>query len=206
MSELDRLVAELRACRLCRDAPRFGPSLPHEPRPIIQAAPTARLLIASQAPGTRAHASGQPFTDASGDRLRFWLGLDKARFYDSAKVAIVPMGHCFPGLDAKGGDLPPRRECALRWRSPVLAGLPDLRLVLVIGRYARDFHLPEWKSGGMTETVMAWRQILSTPRTPRVLPLPHPSWRNNGWLRRNPSFEEELLPALRVEVEQVLAA
>ncbi len=204
MSELDRLVAELRACRLCRDAPRFGPSLPHEPRPIIQAAPTARLLIASQAPGTRAHASGQPFTDASGDRLRSWLGLDKARFYDASTVAIVPMGHCFPGLDAKGGDLPPRRECALRWRAPILASLPDLRLVLVIGRYARDFHLPEWKNGGLTETVMAWRQILSAPRTPRVLPLPHPSWRNNGWLRRHQWFEEELLPALRAEVARVL--
>ena len=104
----------------------------------------------------------------------------------------------------ESGDLPPRRECALRWRSPVLAGLPDLRLVLVIGRYARDFHLPEWRGGGLTGTVMAWRQILSTPRVPRVLPLPHPSWRNNGWLRRNPWFEEELLPALRTEVERVL--
>ena len=204
MNELDRLVADLRACRLCRDAPRYGPPLPHEPRPIIQIAPTARLLIASQAPGTRAHASGQPFTDASGDRLRTWLGLDMARFYDASKVAIAPMGHCFPGLDAKGGDLPPRRECALHWRASVLSSLPDLELVLVIGRYARDWHLPEWKASGLTETVMAWRQILSAPRRPRALPLPHPSWRNNHWLRKHPWFEEEVLPALREEVRRVL--
>jgi len=201
---IEPLVAELRACRICRDAPRFGPALPHEPRPIIQVAPTARLLIASQAPGTRAHASGAPFTDASGDRLRMWLALDHDAFYDASRVAIAPMGHCFPGLDAAGGDLPPRRECALRWRAPVLAALTELELILVIGRYARDFHLPEWKGGGLTETVMAWRQILSAPRRPRILPLPHPSWRNNGWLKRHPWFEAEALPAVRDAVAEAV--
>jgi uracil-DNA glycosylase len=201
---LDSLVAELKACRLCRDAPRFGPVLPHEPRPILQIAPTARLLIASQAPGTRAHRSGVPFSDASGDRLRQWLGLDHATFYDASRVAIVPMGHCFPGLDAKGGDLPPRRECALHWRSRMLAGLAELELVLVIGRYARDWHLPEWKGSGLTETVMAWRQIFAAPRTPKVVPLPHPSWRNNHWLRKHPWFEEEVLPVVRDAVREAV--
>jgi len=204
LTDIDTLVADLRACRLCRDAPRFGGPLPHEPRPIIQISSTARLLIASQAPGTRAHASGMPFTDASGDRLRQWLALDHATFYDEARVAIAPMGHCFPGQDAKGGDLPPRRECALRWRAPVLSGLSELQLILVIGRYARDWHLPEWKGVGLTETVMAWRQILSAPRRPKVVPLPHPSWRNNHWLRRHPWFEEEVLPVVRREVRAAI--
>jgi uracil-DNA glycosylase len=198
------LLSELRACRICRDAPRFGPPLPHEPRPIVQASPTARLCIASQAPGTRAHRSGKPFYDPSGVRLRAWLGLDEERFYDAAQVAIVPMGHCFPGLDAKGGDLPPRRECAPAWRGPVLAVMPDLRLVLLIGQYAQAWHLGAEFRGGLTETVRRWREILAEPRRPRLLPLPHPSWRNNGWLKRNPWFEAELLPALRREVRAIL--
>jgi uracil-DNA glycosylase len=201
---LATLVAELKACRLCRDAHRFGQPLPHEPRPILQIAPGARLLIASQAPGTRAHASGVPFTDASGDRLRQWLGLDHETFYDASRVAIVPMGHCFPGLDAKGGDLPPRRECALHWRERMLAGLNDLELVLVIGRYARDWHLPEWKGSGLTETVMAWRQVFSAPRRPKVVPLPHPSWRNNHWLRKHQWFEAEALPVIRAAVSEAV--
>jgi uracil-DNA glycosylase len=200
----DDLLAELRACRICRDAPRFGPPLPHEPLPIVQASPTARLCIASQAPGTRAHRSGKPFYDPSGVRLRAWLGLDEAAFYDASRVAIVPMGHCFPGLDAKGGDLPPRRECAPVWRARVFAGMPELQLVLLIGQYAQAWHLREDFRGGLTETVRRWREILSEPRRPRLLPLPHPSWRNNGWLKRNPWFEAELLPALRREVRTIL--
>lgn len=201
---LDAVLAELRACRLCRDAPLYGPPLPHEPRPVIQAEASARLLIASQAPGTRVHASGQPFTDRSGDRLRDWLGLDKPRFYDASRVAIVPMGHCFPGHDAKGGDLPPRRECAPAWRPRVLAALPNIELILVIGRYAQAWHLGPKAAVDLTATVADWRAIFAQERTPRILPLPHPSWRNNGWLRNNPWFEAELLPVLRAEVARLI--
>ncbi len=132
------------------------------------------------------------------------MGVDDATFYDPAKVAIAPMGHCFPGLDAKGGDLPPRRECAPRWREPVLAALSNLRLVLVIGQYARDWHLPERRGSGLTETVMAWRDIMAAHRAPLIIPLPHPSWRNSGWLKRHPWFEVEVLPVLRERVAAAL--
>ncbi|WP_091951609.1 uracil-DNA glycosylase family protein [Methylorubrum salsuginis] len=196
-------AAALRACRICRDAPRFGAPLPHEPRPVVQGSADARLLIASQAPGNRAHRSGVPFNDPSGIRLRAWLGLSEAAFYDAAKVAILPMGACFPGLDAKGGDRPPRRECAPAWRTELLAGLPRLDLILVIGQYAQAWHLGP-RPGGLTETVAGWRDILEASTRPRILPLPHPSWRNNGWLRKNPWFEAELLPVLRAEVEAAL--
>jgi uracil-DNA glycosylase len=202
--QLDTLVADLKACRICRDEPRFLPALPHEPRPVIQIASTARILIAGQAPGTRVHASGKPFTDPSGDRLRQWMGVDEEAFYDASRIAIVPMGHCFPGLDAKGGDLPPRRECAPRWRRPIIDALPDLRLILVIGQYARDWHLPEWKGQGLTETVMAWREIGAAHPEPRIIPLPHPSWRNSGWLKKHPWFETELLPVLRERLSAVI--
>lgn len=201
---LDDLVGQLRQCRLCRVAPRYGMSLPHEPRPIIQGSGTARLCIASQAPGTRAHASGKPFYDPSGVRLRAWLDLDEARFYDETKIAIVPMGACFPGQDAKGGDLPPRRECAETWRPAIFEALPNLKLILVIGQYAQAWHLGDEFRGGLTGTVRRWREILGGPRQPRVLPLPHPSWRNNGWLRTNPWFEAELLPALRREIRDLV--
>ncbi len=203
---LAALIDRLHACRICRDAPRFGRALPHEPRPVIQASPTARLCIAGQAPGTRVHASGRPFTDPSGDRLRDWLGIGHADFYDAGRVAIVPMGHCFPGLDAKGGDLPPRRECAETWRAPVFAALPDLELILLIGQYAQRWHLGPELGPSLTETMSRWRAILDKPRRPRLLPLPHPSWRNNAWLRRNPWFEAELLPVLRAEVTRLLHA
>ncbi|MCV9938557.1 uracil-DNA glycosylase family protein [Boseaceae bacterium BT-24-1] len=201
---LDDVLAELRACRICRDAPLYGPPLPHEPRPVIQAQASARLLIASQAPGTRVHASGRPFTDRSGDRLRDWLGLDHAGFYDASRVAIVPMGHCFPGLDAKGGDLPPRRECAPAWRERVLGALPHIELVLVIGRYAQAWHLGPKAAADLTATVADWRNIFAGERKPRILPLPHPSWRNNGWLRKNPWFEAELVPVLQAEVARLV--
>ncbi|MBX9930519.1 MAG: uracil-DNA glycosylase family protein [Methylobacterium sp.] len=199
----DQTAEALRACRIYRDAPHYGAPLPQEPRPIVQGTAMARLCIASQAPGTRAHRSGIPFQDPSGIRLRDWLGLDEADFYDPDRVAILPMGACFPGLDAKGGDRPPRRECAPRWRAELLAGLPDLDLILVIGQYAQAWHLGPML-GGLTATVRAWRQILSQPRRPRVLPLPHPSWRNNGWLKANPWFAAELLPALKAEVAAVM--
>jgi uracil-DNA glycosylase len=200
----DATARALRACRLCRDAPLYGAPLPQEPRPIIQGSARARLCIASQAPGTRAHRSGIPFMDPSGIRLRAWLGLDGPDFYDASRVAIVPMGACFPGLDAKGGDKPPRRECAERWRAEVFSGLPDLDLILVIGQYAQGWHLGRGE-GGLTGTVARWREILSEARRPRVLPLPHPSWRNNGWLKANPWFEAELLPVLKAEVARVMA-
>jgi uracil-DNA glycosylase len=202
---LAALLRELRACRICRDAPAYPPPLPQEPRPIIQAGASARLCIASQAAGTRAHASGQPFTDRSGIRLRDWIGLDEAQFYDENRVAIVPMGHCFPGLDALGGDLPPRRECAPIWRERVFAQLPELSLVLLIGQYAQRWHLtPQERAGGLTATVARWREIVAVPRGPKLLPLPHPSWRNTAWLKRNPWFEAELLPVLRAEVQNAL--
>jgi uracil-DNA glycosylase len=200
----EELATQLRACRICRDAPRYGSALPHEPRPIIQGSASARLCIASQAPGTRAHVSGIPFADRSGARLRSWLGLDEPTFYDASKVAIVPMGSCFPGQDAKGGDLGPRRECAEAWRRPLLQALPNLDLVLLIGQYAQAWHLGENFKDGLTETVRRWRDILGNPQKPRILPLPHPSWRNNGWLRENPWFEAELLPTLQREVRELL--
>ena len=200
----DDLAARLRACRICRDAPRHGGPLPQEPRPILQGSATARLCIASQAPGTRAQASGIPFRDPSGVRLRRWLGLDEAAFYDPARVAIVPMGACFPGQDAKGGDLPPRRECAAAWRAPLFAALPNLELILLIGQYAQAWHLGAAFQGGLTATVLRWREILAAEGRPRLLPLPHPSWRNNGWLRRHPWFEAELLPVLRDRVRTIV--
>jgi len=203
--DFDDLVLKLRACRICRDAPLYGTALPHEPHPIIQGSPSARLCIASQAPGTRAHASGIPFADRSGSRLRAWLGLDEAAFYDASRVAIVPMGSCFPGQDAKGGDLGPRRECAQAWRKPLFEAMPRLELVLLIGQYAQAWHLGDDFRDGLTETVRRWREILSNPQKPRILPLPHPSWRNNGWLRKNPWFETELLPVLQAEIRGILS-
>jgi uracil-DNA glycosylase len=137
-------------------------------------------------------------------RLRHWLGLDEARFYDASRVAIVPMGACFPGLDAKGGDLPPRRECAKTWRTPIFSALPDLELILVIGAYAQAWHIRDEMEGGLTGTVARWREILGQARRPRILPLPHPSWRNNTWLRKHPWFEAELLPVLRAEVRAIV--
>ncbi len=202
---LEQLLKELRACRICRDAPEFGGQLPHEPRPVIQANALARLCIASQAPGTLVHKSGIPFTDPSGKRLRAWLGMDESLFYDPTKLAIVPMGACFPGQDQKGGDLPPRRECAPHWRAKIFAALPNIELIFVVGQYAQRWHLGETMQEGLTATVANWRDILAQPQRPRLLPLPHPSWRNNGWLRHNPWFEAELLPVLRSEVARLVA-
>jgi uracil-DNA glycosylase len=167
------------------------------PRPVLQAHPTARILIAGQAPGRKVHQSGVPFDDASGDRLREWLGLSRDIFYDPHQVAILPIGFCFPGT-GKSGDLPPRPECAPAWRAPLLAGLKALRLTLVLGRYAQAWQFPAARRS-LTELVMAWRE-----HWPRLVPLPHPSPRNQLWLRRNPWFEAELLPTLRARVAHVL--
>jgi len=195
-AELEDLVGEIRQCRICVDRPRGRP-LPHQPRPVVRASATARILIAGQAPGTRVHASGKPFTDPSGDRLRDWMGIGEGEFYDEARIAIVPMGFCFPGLDAKGGDLPPRRECAPAWHDALLGRMPAVDLVLAVGLYAQQFHLGRRVRGSLTETVGDWRAILDETDGPKILPLPHPSWRNSGWIKRNPWFEAELLPVLK---------
>lgn len=206
---LAALLADIAVCRICRDAPMGGPAnaLPHEPRPVCVASSKARILIAGQAPGTRVHLSGRPFTDPSGDRLRDWLGVDETQFYDPDLFAIVPMGFCFPGQDAKGGDLPPRRECAPAWRSQLMDLMPQLRLVLVIGQYAHAWHLGPLKQKTLTETVRNWQSILagSDPACP-VMPLPHPSWRNSGWIRKNPWFEADLLPELKRLVKEQIPA
>ena len=193
------LLGEIRACRICRDAPR-GKPLPHEPRPVLRASLTARICIASQAPGTRVHASGTPFTDPSGERLRDWLGVSDAEFYDERRVAILPMGFCFPGLDAKGGDLPPRKECAAAWRRRLFAELPRLELLLLVGGYAQVWHLEGRTGISLTDTVTRWREYVDGGSGTLTFVLPHPSWRNNGWIRRNPWFAAELLPRLRDEV------
>lgn len=196
--DLEELLAEIRACRLCAE-PAIGAPLPHEPRPVFQITATARLAIFSQAPGARVHQSGRPFTDPSGDRLRGWLGIGPEIFYDAAKVAIVPMGFCFPGYDAKGGDLPPRRECAPRWRARVMAALPNLETIVLVGVYAQKWHLGDRAAPTLTETVQRWRDF-----APKYFPTPHPSWRNNGWLKRNSWFERETAPALRQAVFRTL--
>ena len=190
------LQTQIRACTLC--AGRFAATATaHRPRPVVWFAPGARLLIAGQAPGARVHASGRPFDDASGDRLRDWLGIDRATFYDTGRVAVVPMAFCFPGYDAAGSDLPPPPVCRATWHGAVMQALPGLALRVIVGGYAQRYHLGV--RTGVTETVSHWRDHL-----PGAIPLPHPSWRNTGWLKRNPWFEAELLPVLRQRVSEVL--
>jgi uracil-DNA glycosylase len=205
-AEIEALRKSIAACRVCRDAPARGPDfrLPHEPRPVAVLSSTARILIAGQAPGLRVHESGLPFNDASGDRLRQWLGVDREVFYDRDRFAIAGMGFCFPGYDAGGSDLPPRRECAPLWRDRMMAAMPQIELVLTIGQYAQAWHLGTERMGSMTETVSEWKRYLLTNRSPAILPLPHPSWRNSGWLKRNPWFEAELLPVLQKRVKILL--
>ena len=186
------LLEEVRACRHC------AAHLPLGPRPVVRLDPRARLLIVGQAPGTRVHASGIPWNDPSGDRLRDWLYLDRDSFYDVRRIAIMPIGFCYPGSDPKGGDLPPRRECAPLWHPRLRPWLPRIRLTLLVGSYAQAFYLGSRRQAGMTETVRAFRDYL-----PEFLPLPHPSWRNTGWLKRNPWFEHDLLPVLRRHLRDI---
>lgn len=186
------LLCEIEACDLCQ------PVLPLGPRPILQLHPKASILIVAQAPGRKVHETGIPFNDQSGDRLREWLGVTRETFYDARKIAILPMGFCYPGT-GKSGDLPPRPECAATWRASLLAHLPQIKLTLVIGRYAHDYHLHDSSCATVTETVKAWREFW-----PERLPLPHPSPRNNRWLKRNPWFASDLLPTLRKHVPSVL--
>ena len=203
-AQIEALEAEVRACRICRDAP-IGPPLPHEPRPVVRMSATARILVAGQAPGVRVHASGLPFTDPSGDRLRDWMGIDAATFYDRSKIAVLAMGFCFPGHDAKGGDLPPRRECARAWRARSMTAMPQIDLVLAVGRAAQVWHLGERARRSLTETVADWREIPDATDRPAVFPLPHPSWRNSAWLKRHSWFEAEAIPELRRRVAETLA-
>ena len=191
------LVQRIQACRICAD--RFAATATaHRPRPVVWFRPGARILVAGQAPGARVHASGKPFTDPSGDRLRDWTGIGPEVFYDRDRVAVVPMAFCFPGYDAKGSDLPPPPICARTWHDQVMEALPDLGLSILVGGHSHRWHLGTRKS--VTDTVLAWREF-----APAVFPLPHPSWRNTGWLKRNPWFAEELLPALKTRVKEVLA-
>ena len=188
--------ADIRACRICAD--RFlATETGHVPRPVVWFRPGVRILIAGQAPGARVHNSGRPFTDPSGDRLRDWLDIDAQTFYDRDRLAIVPMAFCFPGYDAKGSDRPPPKICARTWRTKVMDYVGDVPLVLLIGGYAQSWHLGT--KGSVTDTVASWRT-----HAPRAFPLPHPSWRNTGWLKKNPWFEADVLPALRARVKEVL--
>jgi uracil-DNA glycosylase len=166
---------------------------------VLRASPTARLLIVGQAPGTRVHATGVPWNDPSGDRLRAWLDLDRDTFYDARRIAIVPMGFCYPGTDARGGDRPPRPECAPLWHAPLRTLMPAIELTLLVGSYAQRHYLGRRARPTLTETVRAWRDYL-----PDVMPLPHPSWRNTTWIARNPWFADELVPALRQRVHALL--
>lgn len=193
--DLEILFEQARACRLCAGV------LPHGCRPVLRGSPSARLLIVGQAPGARVHASGIPWNDPSGDRLRQWLAMDRDAFYDESRIAIVPMGLCYPGTAPKGGDYPPRPECAPLWHPPLRAALTGVRLTLLVGGYAQAYYLGNRRRRTMTDTVAAWRDYL-----PEFLPLPHPSWRNTAWLKKNPWFDAELVPALRRRVADTLGA
>jgi uracil-DNA glycosylase len=193
MASLAALLREVRACRVC------AAHLPLGPRPVLRARSTARLLVVGQAPGSKVHETGIPWNDRSGDRLREWLQLDRATFYDETRIAIVPMGFCYPGVDANGGDRPPRRECAPLWHARIMALLPRIEFTLLVGSYAHARYLGERRRATVTDTVRAWPDF-----APAYLPLPHPSWRNTGWLKRNRWFETELLPALRERVDRLL--
>jgi uracil-DNA glycosylase len=197
MIALNSLINDVRTCALCAEY------LPLGPRPVIQVHESARILVAGQAPGKRVHETGIPFNDPSGDRLRKWMGISYKSFYDPTQVAILPMGFCFPGT-GKSGDLPPRRECTVAWRATLLSHLQNLKLTLVLGQYAQTYHLPRENKNKrrrvpLTESVRAWRE-----NWPRIVPLPHPSPRNNLWLKRNPWFEKELIPVLRARVSEIL--
>ncbi len=193
MGELENLLTEIRACRICAQ------HLPLGPRPVLRASATAKLLIVGQAPGTKVHESGIPWKDPSGERLRDWLQITPEVFYDETRVAIVPMGFCYPGRKEKGGDNPPRPECAPEWHQKLLNLIPDVKLTLLVGGYAQKHYLGPARKKTMTETVRAWRDYM-----PRFLPTPHPSWRTTGWLRKNPWFEAEVVPELRQRVSRLV--
>ncbi len=190
---LPSLIKTIKQCTLCAE------HFEHKPRPVVQLSNKATILIAGQAPGRKVQASGIPFDDASGDRLRSWMGISRTLFYDANKIAILPMGFCYPG-HGKSGDLPPRKECAATWRQQVLDAMPNIQLTIVIGAYAIDWHLKDTKKHNLTETIKSWKDY-----NPKVIPLIHPSPRNNIWLSKNPWFEEDILPVLRTEVSRKLS-
>ena len=192
---LDALLTDIRGCRAC------APELPHEPRPVVRVSAASRLLICGQAPGRKVHESGLPFDDASGDRLRAWMGIDRTTFYDHPAVGVAAMAFCFPGTDPKGGDYPPPPRCATLWRTQLLSALPRVELTLLVGWHAQQWALGPKVKPSMTETVAAWREYL-----PSMLVLPHPSWRNTGWLRRNDWFEAEVIPYLQARTAELLAS
>ena len=191
--KLKSLLKEISECRFCED------HLPLDPRPVVQANSQAKILIAGQAPGRKVHETGIPFNDVSGDRLRDWMGIDKSIFYDGSKVALLPMGLCYPGT-GKSGDLPPRPECAEAWREQLLSYLPKIELTLLVGQYSQKYHLGNSRKNNLTETVKSWKEY----RKKGLLPLPHPSPRNNMWLRRNEWFEKDILPALKSRVKKII--
>jgi uracil-DNA glycosylase len=192
---LNDVLSEIAACRACAG------ELPHEPRPVVRVSPRTRLLICGQAPGRKVHESGLPFDDRSGDVLRGWMGVDRKTFYGHPAIGVAAMAFCFPGTNPKGGDYPPPPRCAKLWRPRLLQALPHVELTLLVGSYAQRWAVPEAKGRSMTEIAANWRDGL-----PGVIPLPHPSWRNTAWLRRNPWFEDEVAPYLRARVAEILAA
>ena len=192
---LDALLAEIRACRACAGA------FPHEPRPVVRVSSQTRLLICGQAPGRRVHESGLPFDDPSGDRLRGWMGIDRQTFYGHPAIGVAAMAFCFPGTDPKGGDYPPPARCAALWRTRLMARLPKVELTLLLGLPAQRWSLGARAGASMSETVMRWRDF-----GPDIIPMLHPSWRNTGWLKRNPWFEAEVAPYLRARVAVMLGA
>jgi uracil-DNA glycosylase len=192
---LDAAIAAARACTIC------AKELPLGPRPVLLVRATTRLLIVSQAPGTRVHETGLPFNDRSGDRLREWLGIDRDTFYGHPNLGIIGVGLCYPGVDAKGGDKPPMKICAPTWHPRIRPLLTQVKLTLLVGSYAQDFYLGPRREVSMTETIAAWRDHL-----PEFLPLPHPSWRNTAWLKRQPWFERDVVPFLRRRVKALLKA
>ena len=192
--DLEAALANIRACRLCET------DMDRAPNPVLQASKTARILVAGQAPGNLADVTRTPFNDPSGKRLRDWMGVAEEEFYDASRIAIVPMGFCFPGYDSKGGDRPPMKRCAVKWRAGLLALLPNIEVTVLIGGYAQQWHLGTRRKRTLTETVKAWRDYTSD----HLFTIPHPSWRNTAWLKRNPWFEQEVLPELRNAVRLAL--
>jgi uracil-DNA glycosylase len=193
-NKLERQIEVIRACRICAG------QMSRDPNPVLQASSNARILVASQAPGNLADLSGKPFNDPSGRRLRDWMDITVDDFYDPEKVAIVPMGFCFPGYDKQGGDRPPMRVCAETWRHGLLEMMPNIEVTLLIGAYAQAWHLGSRRKASLTETVRDWKEYQSE----RIFTLPHPSWRNTSWLKRNPWFEEDVLPVIQNAVRGAL--
>lgn len=207
-AKITELSDQIKACRICYDTPLFEPPMAVEPRPVCIISSKAKIVLSGQAPGMRVFNTGIPFNDPSGDRLREWLGVDRDVFYNPDNFAIVPMGFCFPGYDKNGGDLPPRKECAMTWHERIYAAMPQIDVVIVIGQYAQKYHLGAQRKKNLTETVRSWREYISGSTAHDdisnkiIIPLPHPSWHNNNWLKKNEWFSSELLPFMREIVQK----